>query len=149
MKKYAAINSFVLLLIGALLMTACGSGDKVVSDGELLLTFDGDSCTYEGPTLLIAGPVTLIFVNESEGGATVNLVRHAGDETIQDMIDTFDEEPSTGHHPGWTREIHSKAVPHSEGHTWEGALEPGIHSMLCIRQAPYGVWFGTGLTVVD
>jgi hypothetical protein len=130
-------------------MTACGSGDKAESDGELLLTFDGDSCTYEGPTLLKAGPVTLIFFNESEGAAAVNLVRHTGDETIQDMIDTFEEEPSTGHAPSWTREIHSKGVPHGESHTWEGAMEPGIHSMVCIRLGPMGVWFGTGLTVVD
>ena len=150
MKKYASKNSYGLLLIVALLMTACGSGDKAVSDGELLLTFDGDSCTYEGPKFLKAGPVTLNFFNESEGGAAVNLVRHTGDETIQDMIDTFVEEPSTGHAPSWTSEVGTwHPIRAGESYTWEGALEPGIHSMVCARIGPLGVWFGTGLTVVD
>ena len=45
----------------------------------LWLSFDGESCTYEGPTALKAGPVTLIFINESEDGAGVDLVRHTGD----------------------------------------------------------------------
>ena len=96
-----------------------------VSDGELLLTFDGDSCTYSSLTLLKAGPVTLIFFNESQRRGIANLVRHTGDETIQDMIDTFEEEPALGHSPGWTKPIRGagRGVPPGESHTWEGALE--------------------------
>ena len=52
MKKFETI---IPLLIIALLMVACGGGDKAVSDGELHITFDGESCIYEGPTLLKAG----------------------------------------------------------------------------------------------
>ena len=117
----------------------------------LELTFDGGSCTYDGPTDFKTGSVTLNFLNESEGRAAVNLVRHTGDETIQDMKDTFVEEPSTGHHPYWTTEIYGvwKAIDAGESHTWEGALEPGIHTMVCARMTPLGVWFGTGLTVED
>jgi len=117
----------------------------------LRLTFDGESCTYQGPTTLKAGHVTLLFLNESEGQAAVNLVRHTGEETIQDMIDIFREEPSTEQRPSWTIEIQGvwKSVSADESHTWEGVLEPGIHTMVCARLVPLGVWFGTGLTVED
>ena len=33
----------------------------------LELTFDGESCIYEGPTDLNPGPVTIIFHNEGDG----------------------------------------------------------------------------------
>ena len=55
----------------------------------LELSFDGESCTYEGPVELKPGQVTLHFFNYSEGYAAVNLRRHTGDQTIQDVLDTF------------------------------------------------------------
>lgn len=148
---YSARNALPLFLVAALLMAACGVSEEAVSEGELHLTFDGESCTYQGPTLFKAGPVTLRFFNESEGLAAVNLVRHNRDETIQDSINYIGEEPSTAHHPAWTTEIKGvwKVIAAGESHTWEGALEPGIHTMVCARLMPLGVWFGTGLTVED
>jgi hypothetical protein len=117
----------------------------------LWLSFDGESCTYEGPTALKAGPVTLIFINESEDGAGVDLVRHTGDETIQDMIDYIGEEPSTRPRAYWTRELRTYMKVYSgESLTWEGVLEPGIHTMICAKfENDFGAWFGTGLTVED
>jgi hypothetical protein len=117
----------------------------------LELTFDGESCTYEGPTLFKSGPVTLLFLNESEGFAAVDLLRHNGDQSIQDMIDYFGEEPSTKHHPSWSTEFLDVWGYIESGNIriWRGALEPGIHTMVCVKQIPNGVWFGTGLTVED
>ena len=155
MKKFVAIIS---LLIVALLMAACGTGDIPVSDGELLLTFNGDSCTYEGPTRLKAGPVTLVFFNESEGAAGVYLVRHTGEETIQDAIDYIGEEPSSqsyhlvkGDTPTWVSPVQNlwRPVSSGESNTWEGDLEQGIYHMICESSGPSATWFGTGLTVVD
>ena len=116
----------------------------------LQLTFDGEGCTYKGPTELTAGPVTLLFLNESEGRAAVNLLRHTGDETIQDMIEYIGEEPTTKHHPHWTQELGTwKPVPPGESHTWKGFLKPGIHTIGCARVDPLGVWFGGGFVVRD
>ena len=117
----------------------------------LELTFDGESCTYAGPTIITTGPVLLLFLNKSEGTAAANLVRHKGDETIRDMIDFIGEEPSTKHHPSWTVEIRGvyRSVKSGASHVWEGDLEPGIYSMVCARLVPLGVWFGTGLTVEE
>ena len=117
----------------------------------LELTFHDESCTYEGPTELETGPVTLLFFNESEGYAAVNLVRHTGDQTIQDMLDTFVDGYSEGHAPSWTAHVPGvwRMVSAGRNHTWHGVLEPGIHTMVCARGHPWGVWFGTGLTVKD
>ena len=126
--------------------------NPVARGGELLLlTFDGESCSYEGPTTLKAEPITLQFLNESEGGAAMNLVRHTGDETIQDMLDTFVDGYSEGHHPSWTVEVRGvwRRVNPGKSFTWEGVLEPGIHTLVCARLSPLGVWFGTGLTVEE
>lgn len=85
----------------------------------LELSFDGESCTYEGPTSFKGGPVTqqfyknsegvtpvtLKFYNDSKGMAAVNLMRHTGDETIQDMIDYIGEEPGTVKAPLWTKSV--------------------------------------------
>ena len=121
-------------------------------EGDCLeLSFDGESCTYQGPAEIKTGPVTLIFFNESEGGATANMVRHNDGKTIQDMKDTFVEEPSTGHAPAWTVDIKGvwMGIPAGESHLWEGVLEPGIHTLVCAKLTPFGVWFGDGFTVEE
>jgi len=117
--------------------------------GFLCLTFDGESCTYEGSTTLKAGPAVLVFFNDSEELAAVNFVRHTGDETIQDAIDHIGEEPSSKHHPSWSTELGTwKPLEGGKSLRWEGDLVPGIHHMVC-ASFKQGVWFGTGLTVEE
>lgn len=124
-------------------------------EGDCLeLYFDGEKCTYEGPSTLKSRHVTLLFLNESEEIAAVGLMRHIGDETIQDMIDYIGEEPSTGISPSWVKIIPtwSPVHPH-ERYTWEGILEPGIHTMVCsihwLGLGQHTIWFGGGFKVKD
>jgi hypothetical protein len=115
----------------------------------LWLSFDGESCTYEGPIVIKTGPVTLLFRNKSEVLAGSNLLKHTGGKTIQDAIDYFGEEPSKKHAAAWSVHLPGvyRFVLSGMSYTWEGVLEPGIHHMVCIRDTPFGVWFGTGLMV--
>ena len=143
-------KALALLVVLALLLTACGGSDEGAEDGPLRLTFNGESCTYEGPTELTAGPAALIYLNESEAAAAVNLVILDEGKTVQDIIDNLGPEPATGHHPSWSHELGTwRRVAAGESQHWEGDLEPGIHAMVCASLSPYGVWFGTGLTVED
>jgi len=122
---------------------------REVGGNCLELSFDGENCTYTGPTALKTGTVTLIFLNESEGRAAVNLVRHLGDQTIQDMIDLIGEEPSPGHAPSWANPVNTWQIIRSgETYAWEGALKAGIHTMVC-ADPQRGVWHGAGFTVED
>jgi hypothetical protein len=121
----------------------------VVEPVLLQLTFDGGSCTYEGPTELTPGPVEVLFYNESEGPAATNIASIDEGYTIQDFIDYFGPEPWTGTQPYWTtglRGIWRTTAPGESRH-WEGDLEVGLYYMICARLSPLGVWFGTGLTV--
>ena len=118
----------------------------------LELTYDGEHCTYKGPTEFKSGTVTLLYINESDVEAYVNMVRHLEDKTVQDMIDYLGEEPSHKHYPLWSVEIQGVwyGVYIGMSHTWVGDLEPGIHTMVCVTGGPiYNVWFGGGFTVED
>ena len=143
------------LVLVMLFLVGCGASltDEGNEDRILKLTFDGERCTYEGPTNIKAGPVTLIFLNESDGWAATNMIRLLGDKTLQDVIYYNGEEPSTKHAPSWSVDIPGvwREIGAGESHIWEGALEPGIHALVCARTLPWpeplGVWLGTGLTV--
>ena len=158
-----------MLAVLILLSTACGGGDEVdplettgtsseppateattdaVDPVPLRLTFNGESCIYDGPTELTPGPVELVFLNESEGNAAVEMVSIGEGYSIQDVIDGFGTEPAIGHAPSWTHELGTwKMKLPGESHRWEGDLEAGLYAMTCVLQSPWGGWFGTGLTV--
>ena len=123
-------------------------------DGTCLyLFFGGDDCVYKGPSEIKSGPVTLLFLNESEETAVVNMLRLDEDKTVQDYIDHAGEEPSPFHAPYWV--THMDGVWGAgnfgigESHTWEGILEPGIHVMVCGGMKPLALWTGGVLTVED
>jgi hypothetical protein len=149
MKKTAFHVALFVLFILASIMSACRSEIEPVSNGELHLTFTGDDCIYEGPTLLKAGPVTLHFDNQGDMLAAVNLMRHLEGKTIQDMIDYLGEEPFVGHQPTWVEDLETWLyINAGESLTWEGVLEPSVYSMVCGRVTG-NIWYGTGLTVVE
>ncbi len=141
------------LVVFGLLLTACGSSD------EHRLTWDGESCTYEGPTELNAGSVTLDFINESEQFFNVNLVILDEGMTVQDVIDDVGRNLRWDNHPSWSHEMGTwdPAVWPGETVRWEGDLGAGIYAMVCAARlpstdpevllGPKGTWFGTGLTV--
>ena len=119
----------------------------------LELSFDGESCTYEGPTDLKPGPVTIILLNESDGWASTNLMKLLGDKTLQDVSHYFSPEPSDKHAPSWTFSYPGvwKDIEAGESHFWEGVLEPGIHILACARSVPWpepiGVWIVSSWTI--
>jgi len=170
----SVVWAHAVLALFLLLLTACGGGEGVVEDPEtpttspqpptteatttttdsvepvpLRLAFDGENCTYEGPAELTPGPIELTFLNDGGGFAAVNLVSIDEGYTIQDVIDDLGPEPSTGHHPPWTREIPGpwRVIGTGESHSWEGGLQSGLYAAVCARMSPLGVWFGFGLTV--
>jgi len=111
------------------------------------LTFDGESCIYDGPTEVASGSVTLLFHNKSEGSAAVNFLMLLEERTIEDVIEYNGEEPFMKHHPSWSRELGTwRPIASGGGQEWQGNLEPGEYFMVCARMAPLGGWLGTGLT---
>ena len=68
----------------------------------LELTFDGETCKYEGPNELDPEPVTVIFHNIGEGWAAANIIRLLENKTLDDLTHYIGEEPSTQHQPLWS-----------------------------------------------
>ena len=158
----------VLLVVFGLFVTACTGSDN---DGDasgtstpalvvtttvprttvevLRLTFDGQSCIYEGPTEITPGPV--VFAQTVSRRPDSPLAPNTQGATFQDMIDYISPEPSTVYQPAWTHALGTRSrIPSGESRTWERDLESGQYIMVCLRQStPLLVWFGTGITVGD
>lgn len=109
--------------------TSCNEVEGVC----LELTFTGESCHFEGPTNMKAGPVTLIYFNKSDSLAFTNMIWLSGNKTYQDVIEYSGEEPFTTHHPDWSVEIPGvwRGVVPAGSRIWTGHLTPGIYALVC------------------
>lgn len=117
----------------------------------IVLSFDSEkNCMYSGPSEVKTGPITLIFLNDSGLRTAANLMRHLGDQTIQDMIDSLGEEPFHGRITfSWIKHAYVPPFIRSgETYAWQGDLRPGIHSILC-SSPEVGHWYGGGFSVED
>ena len=128
-------------------VTTTTAAPTTLSATPLRLTFDGEDCTYDGPVDFGAGPVELSFTNLSEELTWIAFNRHTGDQTIQDAIDHFGAAPSSTPCPSWKVDVVRTGVYPGDTYSWEGELEAATYHMVCYRNPPVAVWFGTGLTV--
>lgn len=117
----------------------------------LRLAFDGVNCTYEGPAEIESGQLKLIFINESGGMASAGLFRLIEGVTFQDVIDYTEEEPYTLNPPPFVFVVNSFFGMMKEGrsHIREGVLEPGIHTLVCVREDPPRLFYGGGFLVEE
>ena len=119
-------------------------------EGALLsLSFDGENCTYEGPTELTTEPAELVFSNESEGDGYVSVIKLDPGKTLEDVIEYNGGDPTSKHAPPWARALGTFVpVPVGETKTFNLNLQPASYVMACARTDPsLLVWLGTGLTV--
>jgi hypothetical protein len=149
---------FLIGCISLAFLTSCAAPETPIPDPTsceevegvcLELSWDGENCTYAGLDDFKSGPIKFFYFNESEASAYVNMQRHTGDKTIQDMIDYIGEEPDRKPIPGWATDVPGIFTNVSSGEifSWNGVLEPGIHTMICATVMPLGVYYGDGFTV--
>ena len=116
----------------------------------LFFHFDGEVCTYVGPSNLKSGPVTILYHNESQKGSLGALFILTGDTSLDDVVERFSEEPLTGHGSSTWREMYFRGNTRpGESYTWEGTLDAGGHFLICTRIVPHGAWLGGVFTVED
>jgi len=92
-----------LMAVGLLLLAACGSTEVADSDSRVVqLTFDGEQCIYEGPSVLSAGEgqVEVVFHNESSEESFFKFGRLDEGRTTQESIDRIADDPTAGP-PSW------------------------------------------------
>ena len=140
-----------LMAVGLLLLAACGSTEVADSDSRVVqLTFDGEQCIYEGPSVLSAGEgqVEVVYHNESSEDGLFNFVRLDEGRTTQDMIDYLADDQSSGP-PSWTVGVwlQSRIAANSSSIPVMRTVAPGLHTLGCGPASPPRSVFGGELTV--
>jgi len=148
----AAAAALVIIVGVVAFVFVDGDGTDVAGSGSrvLQLTFDGEQCTYEGPSVLSAGQgqVEVVYHNESAENAWFNFGRLDEGKTTQDTIDFIADNP-TGSPPSWTFDVWAKSQIPAESSTTPvpRTVTPGVHNLVCGSETPSYAYFGGELTV--
>ena len=145
-----AATAALLIIVGVALAFVTGDGTRTVG-GEsrvLQLTFDGEQCTYEGPSVLSTGEVEITYHNRSAERVWADFSRLDEGRTIQDLLD-YNAAPNFGA-PSWTTSVWSNfSLSANSSSTPKMAIvEPGLHFLTCGTWTPsYVIYSGSALTV--
>ncbi len=139
-----------LMAVGLLLLAACGSTEVADSDSRVVqLTFDGEQCIYEGPSVLSAGEgqVEVVFHNESSEASFFWFGRLDEGRTTQEMIGYVAVDATEP--PSWTVDVWSQARidANSSSIPVMRTVAPGLHNLVCGTASPLFGYFGGELTV--
>jgi hypothetical protein len=163
-----------LALTSALLLTACDSGDasgeepvetattslaqdEATDDGTdqetLSVTFDGSSCSYDGPDQLNAGDVTLQGTNDSDLILRVSIDLLVDGATVDDFVEYLQPEPKEVAAPDFVETQAQVVVAPGTTDGFSYPLGGGEHVLVCVtyadEEAPPAAWAAqpAGVTV--
>lgn len=143
----AAVMVMVLLAVG--LFALNGPGDSRTLAVTFEGVFDDAACRYEGPTELTTGEVSIEFTNRSDTPGTdfVDFVLLDEGKTMAD-VQAYLSGTFFGR-PPWVKGVWiADGVAQDDTRTATRTLRPGTYALVCGSNQPYGVFLGTGLTVV-
>jgi hypothetical protein len=115
-----------------------------------VVTFDGETCEYTGPSTLVEGNVVLELRNLTDRSADLIPLRLDANKTWQDVLDFFGEPGSDFHKPDWLHESRSRSVPDNPD-ALDFAFQPGLHGIFCVQlNTAYepGNWVGSQFEVI-
>ena len=132
------------------LLTGCSSSSKTP---EITLTFDGETCQYDGPNVISPGKVTIILKNTSDYDLSLWAARMEEGKTWQDMLDYIGTPGASVELPSWAewRVLAAKIPEHPNATVY--TLDKGLYAINCCTceeiKGPRGVWPGAALEVTD
>ena len=142
----------VVIIVGVVAFVFVANDGTAVagSDSRVLqLTFDGEQCTYEGPSVLSAGDgqVEVVYHNETSEKSWFNFVWLDEGRTTQDMLDYNADNP-TGP-PSWTTGVwvQNNMPANSSSIPTMRTVAPGLHWLVCGQEPSFDAYFGAELTV--
>jgi PKD repeat protein len=113
-------------------------------------TYYGDSIDFKGPVKFEAQPMKIIFSNESTHAAFTALWKHEEGYLHDRMQQIFINDTATIHHPGWTDVLgFFEEIAPGESYSWIWYFDPGLYTLLTIKDDPYLAWYVAGLTVSE
>ncbi len=144
----AATAALIIVVVASISLIATDPNELAAGGDRILqLTIDGDSCLYEGPRMLPAGDVEIIYRNVSPETRWANTLRLDDDRSITDALAYIETDPFAGA-PSWSSPVWlSLSVPTGgEPRSRITSLEPGTHLLLC-GQTATGTWLGADILV--
>jgi hypothetical protein len=134
-------------ILAALLLVGCGAS----GNDQPVVTFDGSSCTYEGPSELTAGEHQFAVKNLSDGNLSLIIFLIEEGYTYQDVVNKVEEDehksPNTGQNwADWWSDKYSRFVTYEidqttgdELYTWEMRKE-GDYALTVYNNAEETIW---------
>jgi hypothetical protein len=158
-RRSGTFPSVVLTAAGFLLLAGCSSSqDDTTEDaaetsptvsGEttaaqepqdevtLTVTFDGDTCMYDGPTEIPQGAVRLTLVNDSNRTTFVEMAKLKGDVTFEDVTAFHSPEPREGARPDnlyAPLEVDQAQAYAGDDGSISDVVEAGEYALVCLQQ---------------
>ena len=140
----------VILFTLVIFLPSCSTASK---PNEAVLTFDGQTCTYEGPEVISAGDMTITLNNKSEYEADIWIVKLDEGRTWQEMLDFIGVPGSNVHPPDWSDATIIKGDVPGNPDAKKFQLNKGLYVINCCTcneiLGPKGVWPGVPLEVTE
>jgi hypothetical protein len=144
MKPRRNLRAAYFLVVMLLSLGGCKPGEN---SQDIILTFDGEECRYDGPNEVVEGDRIITFKNITELDVILDVQRLDDGKTMQDLLDYVDEVGQDGPRSTWTSSPIKSPVPDNPD-AWEYSLEEGLHVMICnLNEPPFGFWPGASLQV--
>ena len=155
MNRQKFFRSVLWGILAALLLVGCSAP----ADDKPVVTFDGEACTYKGPSELTVGEHQFAVKNLSDGNLSMIISRIEERHTYQDLEDRIDEEehkfPEQGSNwPDWVDQNATRFVTFEKDQTTGDELytleirKEGDHALTVYNNADQTWWPCAPLKVV-
>jgi len=136
------IKSLCIFILTMLILVGCTPAE---TDKDIVITFDGEECTYAGPSFAHEGKQIITLKNNSEMEVHLDVTRLDEGKTWQDVLDHFSE-PGSELRPAWLSSGVTDSLPDNP-EAREYTLTEGLHSIVCYSSSSPVIWPAAPLEV--
>lgn len=131
----------------AILLFGCAGAAQ---EQGIEITFDGESCRYQGPESVVAGNVVIELTNLTQGYVLLDVYRLDAGKSWEDVLMHLGRPESYALRPSWASGGSNRSVP-GNPNAREFHLEVGTYAITCQYMGPRsnGVWPSAPLKVVE
>lgn len=137
------IKSLCIIILTMLILVGCTPGE---TDKDIVITFDGEGCTYDGPSVVSEGKRIITLKNNSGREVFLDVTRLDEGKTWQDVLDHFGE-VGPGLWPPWLSYGIVIGILPDNPEAKEYTLTEGMYSIICWSSSPPGNWPAAPLEV--
>lgn len=136
------IKSLCIFILTMLVLVGCTQSE---TDKDIVITFDGEECTYDGPSVVDGGEQIITLKNNSGWEVNLDVSRIDEGKTWQDVLD-HESGLESGHRPAWLTSVVIGTSPDNP-EAREYTLTEGLYSIVCWSSSPHVVWPAAPLEV--